>query len=77
VGACQFEAGDWQSTTHTTGANNGLVCLNSQSAFGFNRKWVSEAGRPGLLMDGHSEGIDLLTQRRMRAYFVYDFANTH
>jgi len=75
VRARQLEAGDWQSTIHTARANNDLVCLKSQSAFGFYRVGVNKAGGAGLLVDGYPIGIDLLTQRRTRAHFVYDFAN--
>jgi hypothetical protein len=76
VCARQLEAGDWQSTIHTARANNDLVRLKSQSAFGFYRVGVNKAGGPGLLVDGYPIGIDLLTQRRTRAHFVYDFANS-
>ena len=75
MGACQLTAGDWESPTHAAGANDDLFGLQPQAALGFDGVPVGEAGNAGVLVDGHSCGVDLLAQGRMRTRILDDLAH--
>jgi hypothetical protein len=74
MGICQFKAGDREPPAYATSANDELFSSKPQPAFGFNRVLVGETRNTCVLVDGHSQRIDLRAQGRMGADIVDDFA---
>ena len=67
VGIRQLEAGDREPPADAARANDDLFSLQPQPAFGFDGVLVGETRNASVLVDGHSQGIDLLAQGRMSA----------
>ena len=75
MGARQLEAGDGESPAHAARADDDLFSLKPQPALGFDGVRIGEARGAGVLVDGHSQGIDLAAQGRMRTHIVDDLAH--
>src|SRR6478752_3761654 len=75
MGTCQLEAGDWEPPAHTTSANDDLFRLKPLASLGYDGVLVGEACNTSVLVDGHSQGVDLLAQGRMRTRILDDFAH--
>jgi hypothetical protein len=70
----QFRAAHWELPAYAASANDDLFSLKPQTAFGFYGVLVGEARNAGVLVDGHSQRIDLRAQGRMRSHIVDDLA---
>jgi hypothetical protein len=64
--ACQLEARDWKSSARAAGANDDLFSLEPEPALGLDGVRVHEACGASMLLDSHSQRIDLSAQERMR-----------
>jgi hypothetical protein len=60
---------------HAARANNDLFRLKPQSALGFDSVQIGEARGAGMLVDSHSQRINLPAQGRMRTNIVDDLAH--
>jgi hypothetical protein len=76
VGARQLEAGDREPPAHAARANDELVSLKTQPGLGDDGVRIDEARSAGMLVDDHSQRINLLPQGRMRTHIVDDLAHT-
>src|SRR6266403_5009834 len=74
MGTCQLEAGDREPPAHTASANDDLFSLKPEAVLGFNGVLVGKACNASVLVDGHSQGVDLLAQGRMRTRILDDLA---
>jgi hypothetical protein len=72
MGACQLEAKNWESPAHAAGTDDEFFRLQPKPALRLDGMRVHEARLTRLLVDRHSERIDLLAQGRMRAYIGDD-----
>jgi hypothetical protein len=57
-------------------ANNDFFSLKPKPTLAFDGMFVDEASNASVLVDRHSQRIDLRTKRRMRAHIVDDLAHT-
>jgi hypothetical protein len=73
MGICQFKAGDRQPSAYATSANDDLFSSKTQPAFGFEGVLVGETRSTSVLVDDHSQRIDLRPQGRMGTDIVNDF----
>ena len=73
MGIRQFKAGDGQTPAYATGANNDFFSSKTQPAFGFEGVLVGETRSTSVLVDDHSQRIDLRPQGRMGTDIVNDF----
>jgi hypothetical protein len=71
----ELEARNRESAACAAGANNDLFSLKPKPALAFDGVFVDEARNASVLVDRHSQRIDLRTQRRMRAHVVDDLAH--
>ena len=75
VGGGQLEAGDWKPPARAARAKDELVSLQAQSTLGFDGVRIDEARSAGLFMDRHSQPVQVLAPKRMRAHGVDDLAH--
>src|SRR2546429_9979725 len=75
MGTCQLGAGDWEPPAHAARANDDLFSLKPSAVFGLDGVLVREACNASVLVDGHSQGVDLPAQGRMRTRILDDLAH--
>jgi hypothetical protein len=77
MGLRQLETRNREPPAHAASANDDSFCLKPQPAFTFDRVRVGEVRNASVLVDGHSQGIELRAQGRMCAHIVNDFAHAN
>lgn len=68
MGACQLEPRDGKPPADAASTDDDLFGIEPQPALGEDGVGIGEACRPDVLVNGHSERVDLLAQGRMRNY---------
>src|SRR5688500_999953 len=75
MGTCQLEAGDGEPPAHAASTDDDLFSLKPKTALGYDGVLVGEAYSASVLVNGHSQGVDLLAQGRMRTRILDDLAH--
>src|SRR5204862_1842910 len=75
VGAGELEAWEWELARGATGAQDDVRGLQSGPVLALDHVRLDEAGRSGVLMEGHARPLELVAQGRVLAYVAGDLAD--